>query len=140
MSFIQIGNTISAPISLVWEASVNPQDIANWNSASPDWYCPKAENELVVNGRFCYTMAARDGSFSFDFTGFFTEIMPESTLKYTLDDGRKVELFLEKIDENTTKVIQNFEPEDQNDKDFQKAGWQAILDNFKAYCENKSSL
>jgi hypothetical protein len=32
-------------------------------------------------------------------------------------------------------VTEHFEPENQNPLDLQKAGWQAILDNFKQYVE-----
>jgi len=35
-----------------------------------------------------------------------------------------------------TKVTEQFEPENQNPEDMQQAGWQMILDNFKAYVES----
>jgi hypothetical protein len=34
-----------------------------------------------------------------------------------------------------TKVIESFEPEEVNSLELQKQGWQAILNNFKAYVE-----
>jgi len=34
-----------------------------------------------------------------------------------------------------TKVTEQFEPENENPEDMQQAGWQQILDNFKAYVE-----
>ena len=46
-------------------------NVMNWNNASDDWYCPKAENDLKEGGKFAFTMAAKDGSFSFDFGGDF---------------------------------------------------------------------
>lgn len=132
---ITIENIISANILQVWENYINPEKVKEWNTASPDWHCPKAENNLKVWEKFCYTMSAKDWSFSFDFSGTYTEIISEKILKYTLDDGRKVEVIFEKIDENISKIITNFEPENMNEIDFQKSGWQAILDNFKKFCE-----
>jgi hypothetical protein len=33
-------------------------------------------------------------------------------------------------------VIETFDPENMNPAEMQKAGWQAILNNFKAYTES----
>ena len=50
-----------------------------------------------------------------------------------LDDDRSVSIeFLEQNEQ--TEVIESFEPDD-NDPDLQRQGWQAILNNFKAYVE-----
>ncbi|WP_417855264.1 hypothetical protein [Xanthomarina gelatinilytica] len=38
---------------------------------------------------------------------------------------------------NTIKVTTTFEAENQNPTDMQKAGWQAILNNFKNYTERE---
>jgi hypothetical protein len=51
-----------------------------------------------------------------------------------MSDGRKVEIHFT-ANGNDTKVVETFDPETQNPVDFQKAGWQAILDNFKKYTE-----
>ena len=34
-----------------------------------------------------------------------------------------------------TRIVEIFEPEEQNTPELQKGGWQAILDNFKKYVE-----
>ena len=34
-----------------------------------------------------------------------------------------------------TKVVERFEAETENPVEMQQTGWQAILDNFKAYTE-----
>jgi hypothetical protein len=39
------------------------------------------------------------------------------------------------IDESTCKVVEEFEAETENSEELQRAGWQAILDNFKKYVE-----
>jgi uncharacterized protein YndB with AHSA1/START domain len=67
----------------------------NWNFASDDWHSPEASNDFQVGGKFVYTMAAKDGSFSFDFSGKFTEITLQKTISYLLDDGRKVDITFE---------------------------------------------
>ncbi|NQF16886.1 hypothetical protein HPY31_23725 [Brevibacillus sp. HB1.3] len=36
---------------------------------------------------------------------------------------------------NETTVIETFDAESSNPVEFQQVGWQAIMDNFKAYTE-----
>ena len=38
-----------------------------------------------------------------------------------------------------TKVTTRFDPETLNPIDMQRAGWQAILDNFKRYAEGQGT-
>ena len=107
-----------------------------WNNASPDWYTPNAANNLIVGGIFNYRMEAKDGSFGFDFGGTYDVILPDSRIEYTLGDGRKVVVeFI--ADGNQTNIKETFESEMENSLELQKAGWQAILDNFKKYAESK---
>ena len=134
--YITIEATVEAPVQLVWQLWNNAADVQQWNSASPDWHTPKAENNLEVGGRFSYTMAAKDGSFSFDFGGEYTEIVPEKQLTYTLGDGRKVKISFSESG-GQTQITESFEPENQNSLDMQRTGWQAILDNFKQYVLSK---
>jgi len=39
---------VDVPVEKVWESWTNPEHIINWNNASPDWYTPRAENDLRV--------------------------------------------------------------------------------------------
>jgi hypothetical protein len=39
-----------------------------------------------------------------------------------------------------TKVIESFNPENENPYEMQKGGWQAILDNFRKYVESKKQV
>ena len=71
---ITIETIITAPIGKVWASWTKPEHIINWNFAADGWHCPKAENDLKPNGKFSSTMAAKDGSFSFDFCGTHTTI------------------------------------------------------------------
>ena len=50
-------------------------------------------------------------------------------------DGRTATtLFTEK--NGKTTLATTFDPETENDPEFQKQGWQAILNNFVKYVEN----
>jgi len=66
---ITVETTVKAPVEKVWTYWSEPKHITQWNNASDDWHTPKAENDLRTNGKFKSTMAARDGSMSFDFEG-----------------------------------------------------------------------
>ena len=132
---ITLEATVNAPVEKVWKYWNEPKHITQWAFASPDWHAPKAENDLRLNGTFSTTMAAKDGSFSFEFGGVYTQVESHKTIEYTIRDGRKVQIYF--ISEgNQTKIIETFEPESQNPEEMQRGGWQAILDNFKAYTEN----
>lgn len=126
--------TVLAPVEVVWQYFTDPDHVVHWNNASPDWHTPKAENDLEVGGKFCYTMAAKDGSFSFDFWGIYDLIKENHLLKYTLGDGRAVSVEFISIGDDT-RVIEVFEAETQNVIEMQQTGWQAILNNFKNYVE-----
>jgi len=131
---ITVSTTVIAPVEKVWEAWTNPKHITQWTHASDDWHTPYADNDLRADGKFKTTMAAKDGSFSFDFGGTYTHVEPYSFLAYQLEDGRKVEISFKKTTQGT-EITENFDPETQNPVDMQRDGWQAILDNFKKYAE-----
>jgi uncharacterized protein YndB with AHSA1/START domain len=131
---ITVESTINAPVEKVWEFWSAPEHITKWCSPSPDWHAPKAENDLTTGGKFSTRMEAKDGSFGFDFGGVYDQVKTNELIEYTMSDGRKVEIHFT-ANGNDTKVVETFDPETQNPVDFQKAGWQAILDNFKKYTE-----
>ena len=82
-------------------------------------------------------MEAKDGSTGFDFGGTYTKIEPYKVISYVMDDGRKVDVtFTPK--EDGIYIEEDFEAEDQYPQDFQREGWQAILNNFKTYTESSS--
>jgi uncharacterized protein YndB with AHSA1/START domain len=89
---------------------------------------------LRDDGKFKTTMAAKDGSFSFDFEGVYTKVQPNKLIEYTMSDGRKVKVIFSGS-ENETKITETFDPETENPVDMQRDGWQAILNNFKKYTE-----
>lgn len=131
---ITVNVSINAPISKVWDAYNDPDQVTKWNHASEDWHSPSASNDLTVGGRFSYRMEAKDESAGFDFEGTYTEIEDQRLIKYTMDDDREVEVVFEG-DEEKTDITVTFDAESENELDVQKDGWQAILDNFKKYVE-----
>ncbi|MDF2552298.1 MAG: activator of ATPase [Chryseobacterium sp.] len=136
MDPIKIDITILAPAEKVWDYFSTPKHIMKWNFAHESWECPRSENDLRVGGKFNNRMEAKDGSFGFDFIGIYDEVIPNERIKYHIEDGRNVEVIFEKIDGNTTKVIEIFDPEKQNSVEMQRDGWYAILNNFHKYVEN----
>lgn len=79
-------------------------------------------------------MAAKDGSFGFDFEGVYSEVEKFKTIAYSMSDGRKVVITFSQ-EGNQTKVTENFDAEETNPIEMQKQGWQAILDSFRRYTE-----
>jgi hypothetical protein len=80
-------------------------------------------------------MEAKDGSFGFDLKATFLELQFPSYIASQLEDARGVEVqFIE--GENGVLLKQRFEPESENPLDLQQQGWQAILNQFKFYCEH----
>jgi uncharacterized protein YndB with AHSA1/START domain len=131
---ITVQSTINASIDKVWNFWSLPEHITKWSFASPDWHTPYAENDLREGGKFKSTMAAKDGSMSFDFGGEYTLVEKNKAIEYVLEDGRKVEITFTET-QNGVEIIESFDPETQNPEEMQRGGWQAILDNFKSYVE-----
>jgi uncharacterized protein YndB with AHSA1/START domain len=135
---ITVQSTVHVPTEKVWKLWTDPKHITSWYQASADWHAPYAENNLMQGGRFKTTMAAKDGSFSFDFEGVYTRIEEQNIIEYTLDDGRKVKTVFV-ANGNTTAITQTFEAESSHSEEMQRSGWQAILDNFKKYAEAQNT-
>lgn len=125
---ITIETTIAAPITAVWRAYTTPEDIKAWNSASPDWHTTAASVDLRVGGQFSSRMEAKDGSMGFDFVGVYTQIVPQRLIEYSFGDR------IGKVEFNETpqgvSVKVTFDSEPSHSEEQQRAGWQAILDNF----------
>jgi uncharacterized protein YndB with AHSA1/START domain len=134
MEKITVLAQINSPIAQVWEKWTNPAHVIHWNFAHESWHCPKATANLQVGGEFHYLMAAKDGSFEFDFWGTFQAIEKEKYLKIVIGDGREMEVYFQQSI-NGTEVREVFDPENQNPPEMQQQGWQAILNHFKRYVE-----
>lgn len=135
---IEVHTVVRASGSTVWRCFTEPAHIQAWNHATDDWYCPAASNDLRVGGSFRYTMASRDGSESFDFGGTYTEVVPQTLIRYALEDGRTVDVHFTPQPGGSTRVTETFDPEQINAVALQMAGWQAILDTFRAHVESQA--
>lgn len=132
---ITVEANINAPVDKVWKYWTEPQHITQWCQASDDWHAPKAENDVRTGGKFSTTMAARDGSMSFDFAGVYSRVEKNKAIEYAMSDGREVKITFSG-NGNATKVTETFDAESENPVDMQRDGWQAILNNFKKHVEN----
>ena len=133
---ITVSTEIHSPLREVWTAYTEPSHIVQWNAASEDWHTTEAKTDLREGGRFSYRMEARDGSEGFDFEGVFTTILEGQLLEYEFG-GRVARVTFSDL-EDSSRVVVEFEPESTNSADLQRAGWQAILDNFKKYLETSA--
>ena len=131
---ITVETIVKAPMEKVWEYWNKPEHITQWAFAQDDWEAPAAENDVRVGGTFKTTMASKDKSESFDFTGTYAAVKEHELIEYDMTDGRHVKVEFAQLPEGV-KVVETFDPENENTLELQRGGWQAILDNFKKYVE-----
>jgi uncharacterized protein YndB with AHSA1/START domain len=125
---ITVETLVNAPIAKVWRAYTTPADIKQWNTASDDWHTTASAVDLREGGTFSSRMEAKDGSFGFDFAGTYAKIVPQQLIEYSFGDRTGTVEFLPGA--NGVKVRSTFDAETQNPIEQQRAGWQAILNNF----------
>jgi uncharacterized protein YndB with AHSA1/START domain len=128
---ITVSALINRPVADIWNLWNAPEHVMQWNAGSDDWHCPKANIDLRIGGRFSSTMAARDGSFSFDFEGVYDDVQMQRRIAYTMSDGRTCEVLFS-VEQGDTRITETFDAETDNPVEMQRGGWQAILDRFKA--------
>ncbi|MNB94777.1 hypothetical protein D3C75_419370 [compost metagenome] len=133
---ITVETRVKAPVEKVWQAYINPEDIKQWNTASPDWHTPTAAADFREGGAFSFRMEAKDGSMGFDFAGVYTRIVPLQLIEYTFGDREAKVEFTQTADGVDVRL--DFDPDQQYPVEHQKNGWQAILDNFARYVEAQS--
>ncbi len=131
---IKVETTVNAPIEKTWNFWTDPQHITQWNFASDEWYCHKAENDVKVGGKMNVRMEAKDGSFGFDFEAIYDEVIENKKIKYNMADGRQATTTFENNNGKTIVTIV-FDAENENPTEMQQEGWQAILNNFKKYAD-----
>jgi uncharacterized protein YndB with AHSA1/START domain len=132
---IVVSTNVQAPIQEVWRAYTTPEDIKRWNAASPDWHTTAASVDLRPGGKFSSRMEARDGSFGFDFAGEYTQVVPHQLIEYAFGDRTSTVTFAEGAKGVTVTVT--FDAEATHSEEQQRAGWQAILDNFARHVERR---
>jgi uncharacterized protein YndB with AHSA1/START domain len=131
---ITIQARVNAPMEKIWKCWNLPEHIMQWNHASDDWHTTAAKNDLRPGGVFLFRMEAKDGSYGFDFSGVYDEVIPFEKIAYTMGDERKVVIKFS-VEDNRTNIVMTFDAEDENSLEMQEAGWQSILNHFKSYVE-----
>lgn len=131
---ITISAVVNAPVETVWKSWTTPEHLMKWNFAADGWHCPAAAMDVKTGGKFSATMAAKDGSFSFDFGGDYNEVKEKEYILANLGDGRMWNTYF-KADGDKTVVTEKFEAEGMHSPEMQQGGWQSILNNFKNYTE-----
>lgn len=159
---LRVETIVNEPVEKAWEYYVNPKHIRAWNHASLDWHCPRATNDVRVNGEFNFRMVRRgrgpvaraeadepsrgrairqqadmrdaNDEEGFDFRGKYTDVVTHQKIAYTMDDGRRVVIAFEPLG-NSTHINVAFDPENENPIEVQTGGWQSILDSYKRYTE-----
>lgn len=132
---ITVSTLVNAPIQEVWRAYTTPEDIKVWNTASPDWHTTSASVDLRAGGKFSSRMEAKDGSFGFDFAGEYVNVIPYQLIEYTF--GERVGTVEFKDGPQGVTVTVSFDSEPTHSEEQQRAGWQAILDNFARHVASK---
>ena len=131
---IVVDKLVRAPIEAVWRAWTTPDDIVQWNAASDDWHTTKASVDLRVGGSFSSRMEAKDGSMGFDFGGTYTKVVPHSLIEASFGERTLLVEFITGPEGVT--VRETFDAESTHAVEQQRAGWQAILDNFARHVES----
>ena len=133
---ITVETTAKSNLSRVWDAWNTPADIQQWNTPDESWHTTRSTVDLREGGNFLSRMEAKDGSAGFDFEGTYTRIVPREAIEYRMTDGREVEIrFTNNPDGVLVRVI--FDAETENDPEYQRQGWQAIMESFGRYVESK---
>lgn len=132
---IQVRTAVRAPAEVVWRAYTTPDDIVQWNAASDDWHTTTATVDLRPGGRFSSRMEAKDGSYGFDFAGEYTVVEPHRRIEYRLGERAVVVEFASAGPTVTVRVT--FDGDGAYPEEQQRAGWQAILDNFARHVHAK---
>ncbi len=132
---ITVETTVAAPIENVWKACTTPDDIKQWNAASDDRHTTAASVDLRVGGAFSSGMEAKDGSMGFDFAGTYTKVDHHKWIECLFGDRTLVVEFIPENDK--VRVRETFDAEETHPVEFQRSGWQAILDRFARHVEGK---
>lgn len=133
-SKITVETRVHVPVAEVWRAYTTPEDIRQWNAASPDWHTTAATVDLREGGAFSSRMEAKDGSMGFDFAGTYTRIVPNQRIEYAFGERSATVEFIDQGDGGVLVRV-SFDPENEFPLEQQRGGWQAILDNFARHVQ-----
>lgn len=134
---ITVETVVNAWPSEVWRVWNNPDDIVQWNSPHESWHTTRSAVDLREGGQFSARMEAKDGSGGFEFEGTYTRVVRNKVIEFRMSDGREVNIeFIEQP--RGVLVRETFDAETENSAEMQRAGWQAILDNFGRHVERRN--
>jgi uncharacterized protein YndB with AHSA1/START domain len=133
---IAVETLVKSELPRVWDAWNTPEDVKQWNTASEEWHTTASTIDLREGGTFVSRMEAKDGSMGFDFEGTYTRVAPPQLIEYRMSDGREVQITFEEH-AGGVLVKETFDADAEHPAEFQRQGWQAILDNFARYVEAK---
>ncbi|SBT19184.1 hypothetical protein MGA5115_03346 [Marinomonas gallaica] len=136
---ITVETHIKASLETVWEAWTTPAILQDWNGASIDWYCPKAEVDLHEGGKFFYRIERVDGSEVVDFEGVFKRLKLLRLIEYRFNDGRKVSIHFKESLEGT-EVFETIELDPKAPEIEQTAQHGHIMTYFKKIVETNRLL
>jgi PhnB protein len=132
---IAVSAHVKADLERTWFSYTDPRCITRWNFASPVWHCPRAENDLKAGGSFSYRMESREGKAGFDFSGVYEAVVMKAYIAYRMNAARAAKVLFHPYPGGVLVTV-IFDPESENSMELQRGGWQAILDNFKAFAES----
>jgi uncharacterized protein YndB with AHSA1/START domain len=135
MPQLSVSTLVPVTPEQAWKLYTSPNEVIQWNFASDDWHCPSAGIDLAVGGKHQARMEAKDGSFGFDFVGVYSEVEPPSVLTLVMADGRTSRTTFIRTPQGTL-IETTFDADPENPLDAQRAGWQAILDNYRKHAEH----
>jgi uncharacterized protein YndB with AHSA1/START domain len=130
---ITVEASVKASLAQVWACWTTPADIIAWNAASDDWHTTAATVDLREGGAFSSRMEAKDGSMGFDFAGTYTKVDPMHRIESVFGDRTMQVEFIEQLD--AVLIRETFDAEAEHPVEFQKQGWQAILNSFVRHVE-----
>ena len=144
---ITISTIIRAKVEDVFDTYLNPEDNRRWSTAGGGWSVGKVSIDPKVGGKWSIEFKDAAGVHDFEFGGVYTEIIPNQKIVYAMRkeiadiaaDDRFGTVTFEAdtpIKGNTTVTI-SFTTEDTNSLEQQRAGWSAILENFKKHTKRK---
>lgn len=136
---ITVETVVKADLDAVWEAWNTPDDIVQWNAASDDWHTTRSSVDLREGGGFSARMEAKDGSEGFDFEARYTRVVPRALIGFRMGDGREAEVRFTATPAGV-QVTETFDAESVFPPEFQRQGWQAILDRFARHVEAKAAV
>lgn len=146
MQNISISKSFQAPVSRLYQAWTNPEDLKNW------WHPMGNEltdvtNELKEGGKVAYHFKADGSDENIEVSGTYEKVQPEQELRYSwiwqlphqpVGNGDYVLniRFEDKGEESELHVTQeNFGSEEAIQP--HKEGWEKALNDLKTYLENK---